>query len=182
MKKSIIILLIIFTYFVKANPSFDSISLKVDPVDMLTMKSAVVGQEALNLSQAQLASPAWLDRFVNWVTTPFRDVWGMYEESGYRQHGPYTVFQHHKGYLPQQVDTIRKKILAKDSVYFKLYAEIYKMATTGQTNNCTTVDHHCLNANPAKCKAFCVAIIFYSSSNLNNSYTFTPKPSAISNR
>jgi len=148
MKKIITTLLILSIISAKANS--DSLAFNFDAVDVLTMQLAAGGQEALTLSQAQLATPAWLDKFVNWVTTPFRDVWGMYDESGRRQHGPYTVFQHHKGYLPQQVDIIRKKILAKDPVYFKLYAEIYKTATTGKTNSCSDKNSSCANGNTAK--------------------------------
>ena len=154
MKKPIILVLIVFsTFFCQANT--DSIPIyELDAIDVLTTHHAFSGQMPLSLYQTQQARTTWLNKFVNWVTTPFRDVWGMYDEEGHRSNGPYTVFQHHKGNISEQVVAIRQKILAKDPAYFTLYAEIYKLAKNGSTDNCTDKESTCPSSQTAKCAAF----------------------------
>ena len=105
----------------------------LDAVDELLLQS-YVGAAPLQ-QNATAARDGFFKKIWDGATSVFKPVWGMYDEEGHRSNGPYTVFQHHKGNISEQVVAIRQKILAKDPVYFTLYANIYKTAVNGQTAN-----------------------------------------------
>ena len=132
MKKNIILSLLVFSFFYcQANP--DSLDVyTLDAVDELLLQNHV---ESKPLQNVTVARDGFLKKSWDGVTSVFKPVWGMYDEEGHRSNGPYTVFQHHKGNISEQVVSIRQKILAKDPVYFTLYAQIYITAVSGQTAN-----------------------------------------------
>ena len=132
MKKLIALLLLTSPFLCKANTdSLDGYTL--DAVDELLY----LGHFETNPQQQNVtaANDGIFKKIWDGATSVFKPVWGEYDEEGHRSNGPYTVFQHHKGSISAQVVTIRQKILAKDPVYFTLYAEIYKTAINGQTAN-----------------------------------------------
>ena len=125
MKKNIILSLLVFSFFnCQANP--DSLDVyTLDAVDELLYQSYA---EVKPLQNVTATRDGFLKKMWDGATSVFKPVWGMYDEEGHRTNGPYTVFQHHKGNISEQVVAIRQKILAKDPVYFTLYANIYKVA------------------------------------------------------
>ena len=152
MKKTIplLLLIILSSFLCQANP--DSIDIyTLDAVDELLLQSYV---EAKPLQAQQTKRAGILGDLLSFATSLVRPVWGMYDEEGHRSNGPYTVFQHHKGNISEQVVAIRQKILAKDPAYFTLYAEIYKLAKNGSTDNCTDKESTCPSSQTAKCAAF----------------------------
>jgi len=81
MKKIITIILVISTLTTHANS--DSMPFTLDAVDLLTLQHTHGGTTA-SLAQAQANV---FKKFWNWATTPFRPVWGEYDEPGYHSSG-----------------------------------------------------------------------------------------------
>ena len=169
MKKTIplLLLIILSSFLCQANP--DSIDIyTLDAVDELLLQSYV---EAKPLQQNAMAiRDGFLKKAWDGVTSVFKPVWGEYNEEGHRSNGPYTVFQHHKGNISEQVVAIRQKIMSStDTSFFRLYAEIYKIAKNGSTDNCTDKESTCPSSQTAKCAAFVYIIGLYYIDANNNS-------------
>jgi len=91
MKKIITLLLLTYPFLCKANT--DSLEFYTpDLVDSLLWQSYTTQAELVNTTTQQAKRAGWLKDSWQFVTAPFRPVWGYYDESGYRQEGPYFLF------------------------------------------------------------------------------------------
>jgi hypothetical protein len=96
--KNLFLLLLIVVLGAECKANTDSLfEYTPDVVDELLFQGFVethpelAYQTTTNAQKAGFLKDVW--RF---ITSPFRPVWGKFEEPGHRGSGPYTVFQHHK--------------------------------------------------------------------------------------
>jgi hypothetical protein len=120
------------------------------------------------LNTKKLASkPEGFGDFMNnlWdiISSPFKPVWGYYEEDNYNKEGPYFLFMHSSGgatYISKQLENIREKIRINGSSEKALYERIFDEAGTSTINNCNSGNVLCISATRAKASAFCLRLVF----------------------
>jgi len=110
----------------------------------------------------------WVVDVVNWVTSPFRPVWGGYEE-GSNTHAGLTTFDRSKPVM-DQVQDIRNKIIGNDYISKQIYGQIYSLAQNSFAACSGDDSVVCINAATAKCAAF-VALISLNTDGTTMTYT-----------
>jgi len=91
------------------------------------------------------------------ISSPFKPVWGHYEEENMNNEGPYFLFNRSSGgasYVKYEMDRMRAKIRIVGSSEQLLYEQIFITAGTDPISSCTDAGSFCRNAGVAKASAF----------------------------
>jgi hypothetical protein len=96
--KRYLLLFVVITVSLLTYANTDSTeAYSLDIVDELLYQNMVETHPQLAYRTTIQAQKAGLLKDIwKFITSPFRPVWGKFEEPGHRGSGPYTVFQHHK--------------------------------------------------------------------------------------
>lgn len=99
----------------------------------------------------------FLNNFWDVISSPFKPVWGTYEEDDYNKEGPYFLFMHSSGgatYISKQMDRVRERIRVVGSSEQLIYGKIFDEAGTSTIDNCNSNEGICASAARAKASAF----------------------------
>jgi hypothetical protein len=91
------------------------------------------------------------------ISSPFKPVWGKYEEDNMRSEGPYFLFNRSSGNasdVQKEMKTIRDRIRVENSKEREIYSKILEVAGTTTINNCSSGEALCESATRAKASAF----------------------------
>jgi hypothetical protein len=126
MKKIIIIICLLCSIILQAKEG-KKLKVKKQPVKTEIHKKS---KQIKNLQPQWGVWDAIVD-FADWLTSPFRPVWGDYKEDGMRAGNPWpkTLFPRSvNDNIPELVDTIREKVIVDGSFENKMYEALYKNA------------------------------------------------------
>lgn len=135
---------------------------KEDSIDAFTLTQwcalRKVGRQTTSTENVieKAQSKSWFSNGWDWLTQPFKPVWGWYEEGGNKIYAPYTTFL--SVYDSGVFENIRLKIKFPQNIYrYKtIYEDIYNNASIPNSGGCSYSGAHqyCIEATIAKNAAF----------------------------
>ncbi|MFA9212315.1 MAG: hypothetical protein ACEQSR_00510 [Candidatus Methylacidiphilales bacterium] len=168
MKKTIVTVLIILLNLFNTKANSDSLTVKIDSVyntEVSEINDSIIEphEECLNFEKklaeekcnsslkkngniklkTKLKAANWFSDVWDAFTDLFKPVWGLYTEDGYRQEGPYFLFDRKLDgptYVQIQMQQVQEKIkLFPKSSEREIYKEIFNLAGTTTIDNCNGV-------------------------------------------